>query len=271
MKKIITTAALALISNSLMAKVPVEGEDELPSVYRLDYTYDTVLKIGKPIQVEWSAFNADVCKLIVGSQVWDIPAIGEKSVMVTENSMTVTVDCSNGNGYDTKQKSFTAKDADHPELVSFSVSPDRNVMAGMQFTLSWDSDYAQSCKLYGTHDQTLAASGSKTFTAQEGVNSFNMVCHSADGRISNNRSRNISAVPLTPPVLSLFASSLNPLIGSFYSVIWSSQYADSCTLNGTPVALSGSRMEYAFGVKSYTFVCQGFGGTSRKSVLVMPE
>jgi len=157
--------------------------------------------------------------------------------------------------------------------VSVSVSPTRAAI-DTPVTVTWSSQYAQSCTASGDWSGSKDASGSQTITAKFGgasptVNTFTLSCTGRGGNAS--ASATLEIVP--PPNISLSFPS-DALPGEAVKLTWSASNATSCSASGNwsgtkatsgteePLAPLNSTTE----TLTYTLSCTGPGGTRTNSV-----
>jgi len=159
--------------------------------------------------------------------------------------------------------------------VSVSASPTRAAV-DTTVTVTWSSQYAQSCTASGDWSGAKEASGTQTVTVRPGgaspaVNTFTLSCSGRGGNAS--ASATLEIIPL-PNVSLSFPSDALP--GEAVKLTWSASNATSCSASGNwsgtkatsgneePLAPLNSTTE----TLTYALTCTGPGGTRTNSVSV---
>ncbi|MBU3673111.1 MAG: hypothetical protein FGM43_11240 [Sinobacteraceae bacterium] len=162
-----------------------------------------------------------------------------------------------------------------PPTVSVSVSPTKAAI-DTPVTVTWSSQYAQSCTASGDWSGSKDASGSQTITVKFGgasptVNTFTLSCTGRGGNTS--ASATLEIVP--PPNISISFPS-DALPGEAVKLTWSTSNATSCSASGNwsgtkatsgteePLAPLNSTAE----TLTYALTCTGPGGSRTNSVSV---
>jgi peptidoglycan hydrolase-like protein with peptidoglycan-binding domain len=138
---------------------------------------------------------------------------------------------------------------------------------GNNVTISWSTINANSCTINGEY---VSTSGNKLYTIYSET-IFRINCqnsYGSSGKVLTVRPENNYSNQA--PILNLYTNPSTVYAGQNSILVWTSQNANSCTLNNSSVALSGSQTIYVNSGTSntYTLTCTGFGGTASKVLTV---
>lgn len=151
-----------------------------------------------------------------------------------------------------------------PPTVSVSVSPTRAAV-GTPITVTWSSQYAQSCTASGGWSGSKDASGSQSVTLTS-ANTFTLACTGRGGQASASA----TVEPLPPPTVTFTGSTSKVLPGEAVALTWSSTNATACTASGSwsgTKGTSGTETPAApTDDATYTLTCTGPGGSRAASV-----
>jgi len=156
-----------------------------------------------------------------------------------------------------------------PPTVSVSVSPTKAAI-GTPITVTWSSQYAQSCTASGGWSGSKDASGSQSVTLTS-ANTFTLACTGRGG----NASASATVEPLPLPTVTFTGSATKVLPGEAVTLTWSTTNATSCSASGDwsgTKGTSGSEASPAApsvapsGDLTYTLTCTGPGGSKAASV-----
>ncbi len=144
-----------------------------------------------------------------------------------------------------------------------------SIQVGQSSTLTWTTGNAVSATLNGgpvalTGSQIVSPSSTTTYT---------LAATNASGTTISTAVVTVTAAPPPPtatlPTASLKASSSSILSGQSVTLTWTTSNASSATLDGSPVALSGSRIVLPSATTSYVLVATNAAGSSSATADVM--
>ena len=151
-----------------------------------------------------------------------------------------------------------------PPTVSVSVSPTRAGL-GAPITVTWSSQYAQSCTASGGWSGSKDASGSTSLPLTS-ANTFTLACTGRGGQASASATVEI----LPPPTVTFTGSTTKVLPGEAVALTWSTTNATACTASGSwsgTKGTSGTETPAApTDDATYTLTCTGPGGSRAASV-----
>ena len=160
--------------------------------------------------------------------------------------------------------------------VSISATP-QTITSGNTTELSWSSQYADSCNA-SSNPSSGGWSGSKSTTGNTNESptsntTYTITCTGPGG--SASASTNVTVNP-PAPLISLYTSSPVITAGGQTQLIWSSQYANSCSASSNPSSGGWSGSKSTGGndnvsppnSTTYTLTCTGSGGSATASTNV---
>jgi hypothetical protein len=219
-------------------------------------------------QLRWRATDATSC---LASGDWSGPqnTSGSFDTGALASDKTYRLTCTGLNGE--VEETLTVEVIPAP-TVSLSLS-DTLVEPGTAVTVSWESEYAQSCSASGS-----GWSGSRELTGTESVTFatpnkrvFTLTCRGVGG--SKTATADLGVFP-RPQILSFTADPSPVQAGQTTTLKWQTQDTRSCTASG---AWSGTQARNSTGKASpvltqrtnvLTLTCQGDGGETSESVTV---
>jgi hypothetical protein len=161
--------------------------------------------------------------------------------------------------------SGTAPAPDPMPTATFAVTP-TSIQAGQSCTLTWDTTNATSVTLNGNAvslDGTLTRTPTATTT-------YTLVATNAAGSITKTATVTVTAAPPTVPLptASLSANPTTITAGQSSTLTWNTTDATSVTMNGSPVAASGTQSYSPTTTTTYTLVATNSTGSVTRQVTV---
>jgi hypothetical protein len=219
-------------------------------------------------QLKWRATDATSC-LASGDWSGSQGASGSFDTGTLTSDKTYTLTCIGLNG----EVEQTVKVEVVPApTVSLSLS-DTLVEPGTAVTLSWESEYAQSCTASGggwSGSRTLSGTETVTFTTPN-KRVFTLTCRGVGG--PKTATVELGVFP-RPKILSFTADSTVVQAGKTTTLKWQTQDTSACTATG---AWTGPQARNSAGTASpeltqrtnvLTLTCRGDGGETSASVTV---
>ena len=147
-----------------------------------------------------------------------------------------------------------------------------SVEVNTDFTLTWSSTNATSCTASGDWSDTIATSGTKTFSeSSAGSKTYTITCTGAAGSATDSAS--VTVTDPAAPTATITSNVSSVLVNNSFTLTWSSTNATSCAASGSwsdSIATSGTQSvtETETGVETYTITCTGAGGSATDSAVV---
>ena len=166
---------------------------------------------------------------------WSGACSGTGSCALTMNSdKQVTATFNGGGGNPTGDLKVNGSDGPVNVTVGQTVTVSWSAIQNCQTTARWEQRSGGNI-ISGPYNASLSG-GSASDTIKSGATSFTLTCDNPLATIDEVRV-NIQAAQ--PPKITSFTSSCSTCHGQ-YTLSWTTQYADSCTLNGHNVPVNGS-------------------------------
>jgi peptidoglycan hydrolase-like protein with peptidoglycan-binding domain len=163
-----------------------------------------------------------------------------------------------------KLRSVWCDNVTNPNNNNISINITPSFSQNNNVTLTWASQNTNACTLNG---ENVSTSGNKVVTVySESV--YKIRCTNSQGA---SLEKNITVTPsaTTPaPQINFYTSpSDNLIVGQNVSLVWTVTNANSCTLNGSQVGVSGVQNTIVpNSAVSYVLSCNGNGGSSSKTI-----
>jgi hypothetical protein len=215
----------------------------------------TSITAGQSSMLTWSSTNATSVTLngapvaLSGSQPMS-PAATTTYTLVASNAAGVSV---------TKAVTVTvsAPTTDPAPTATLSASP-MSITSGQSSTLTWSTTNATSVTMNGA---PVAASGSQPYSPTS-TTTYTLVATNASG-VSVTKAVTVTVSAPTPaPTATLSANPTSIMSGQSSMLTWSTTNATSVTMNGAPVAVSGSQSYSPTTTTTYTLVARNSAGVS---------
>jgi uncharacterized repeat protein (TIGR01451 family) len=146
------------------------------------------------------------------------------------------------------------------------------------YTLSWNSDNANSCSASGAWSGTKVLSGSQAFSnVSDGDYTYTITCANTHGSASDAVTVHVNRQATLVPTVDLKVNGSDGLVSVMvqdsYTLSWVSSNADSCSASGSWTgsrSVSGSQTytAYSAGTFYYYITCTGSNGSASDSVSV---
>lgn len=153
--------------------------------------------------------------------------------------------------------------------LTFQATPTSIDLLGTS-TLSWDSEYTNSCTASGAWSGTKSTTGSEVVTPSE-TKTYTLTCEGSGGEITRSVTVTVNPPPPAEPEVNLIANPATIVDGATSTLSWSSTNATSCEASGGwsgSRALSGTEIISPSATTTYTITCQGDGGSDSDSATV---
>ncbi|MBW2078208.1 MAG: FG-GAP repeat protein [Deltaproteobacteria bacterium] len=176
------------------------------------------IHIGESSILTWSSTYADTC--VIEPDIGIVDVDGSITISPTETTIyTITATGPGGTATDSVTVTVTSP----PPTISISADPE-NIQVGESSTLSWNSTHADTCEIdqgIGTVDLVGSIIVLPTDTT-----TYTITATGPGGTATGS----VAVTVLNPPTVSISADPETMNIGESSTLTWSSQYADSCTI-----------------------------------------
>lgn len=206
----------------------------------------TTLQPGQTATLTWQTQNASTVTLN-GNPV---SASGSMQVNPTATT-TYTLVATGASGTTPAQAASTITVSGPPVPVANLSTSAPAILAGQSATLTWTTQNATSVTLNGT---TVAASGTQTVKPSQDT-TYTLVATGQSGTTPAQATATVSIA--FPPTATLAANPPQIVVGGSGTLTWSTQNATTVTLDGAPVAASGTQTINPSSTTTYTLVASG--------------
>ncbi len=207
----------------------------------------TSIQPGQTATLTWSTQNATTVTLNGNT----VAASGSMTVNPTTTT-TYTLVATGPAGTTPAQASSMITVSGPPVPVANLTASAPTVLQGQSVTLTWTTQNAASVTLNGT---TVAANGSQNFPVTQNT-TYTLVATGTSGTTPAQATATVDVA--VPPTASLSANPPTVVLnGPGSTLTWSTQNATSVTLDGAPVAASGSEPINPTATTTYTLVATG--------------
>jgi hypothetical protein len=242
----------ASLTVQIRAKAPLQPPKVVFSAEPLE------IKQGDSTTLAWATTDADSVSIDQG--IGSVGLSGSRSVS-PQQTTTYVLTATGAGGTTTESVTVTVY---LPPTVTIAADPE-TIVAGESSTLTWSSTNATSCVIEPDVGD-VAITGSTTVSPSE-TTTYTIT---ATGPGGTSTSSVIVAVTYPVPVITISAKPEVITIGESSTLTWSSQYADSCTMEPDigSVDVNGSATVSPTGTTTYTITASNPGETATASITV---
>ncbi|MGA1354912.1 MAG: hypothetical protein ACO32I_09090, partial [Candidatus Limnocylindrus sp.] len=230
----------------------------------------TEIAEGDSAQLTWRAKDAERCEAS-GDWSGDQGVSGSLATAPLTQDQSYTLTCVGANG----EVEETVNVQVIPAPVVLLELSDALVEPGDSVTVTWESEFATSCRARGTGwSGTKETAGSETLIFdREGRRTFQLECSGVGG--ARTAEAELGVFP-RPEITAFEASALLIQAGQTVSLSWQATESTACEAQGAwsgPRAISGSEVTAALTERNnvFTLICRGDGGETQSTLTVVAE
>ena len=192
------------------------------------------IQSGQNSILNWYSTNATSCS---DSWTGSNSTSGSQAVYPTSTT-TYSITCYGASGSTPASSSATVyvNQAQQP-TVTLTANPS-SIQAGQNSTLSWTSQYANSCSAYWTSSTATSGTGVVVPTS---TTTYNITCSGASGTTPATASVMVYVNQVQNPTVTLSANPLSVNYNGSSTLTWNSSNVTSCSASGGTNGWSGSK------------------------------
>ncbi|WP_127529480.1 hypothetical protein [Paenibacillus kobensis] len=210
---------------------------------------------GGIARLTWEVTGSDQDTCVLEPGYITLPLSGTDYPLTVTETMTYAITAYNSKRNPPYLSAETTVSVPPASIVSFTSSPSVTNASGAPVVLEWKTEYASSISLepsdqleppIDTHP--LQAVDSRTVRPCEDT-TYTLTASGINGAVQRNAAVEIHALE----IVSFTMEPSAPAIGTVFTLRWETKWADSVTLNGLPLDVSGSVLCCAVEPRNYSF------------------